>query len=371
MKKLPWAFAIGAILLMSFTKDQNNIKSPSMEGFSYGSPEIGSITELSFGPEGILFMGDTKGAAIHALDTGDNTAADTRDYNLNAFDQTVAAALGTTPDKIKIHDMAVNPVSKKIYFSVSTIDGTSVLLRLEGENLELVPLKDVYYSSVDLKDPVAADAEDQRGRSLRVWSISDLRYHDGHVLVSGLSNKEFSSTFRSIPFPFKDDQQYASLEIFHAAHGQYETKAPIKTFDVISLNNKEYLMASYTCTPLVLFPMDELKDGKHVKGRTVAELGWGNSPLDMITYEKNGKRFFAMSNSNRPLMRIAYDDLAATTESLTTPLPESEVTAGMPYDSLPMVYILQLDKLDETHILTLRRTADGDLELRSGTTEWM
>lgn len=343
-----------------------------MEGFSYGSPEIGSITELSFGPEGILFMGDTKGAAIHALDTGDKTAATTtKDYNLKGFDNTVAAALGTTSDKIQIHDLAVNPISKKIYFSVSTMDGDAVLLRLDGDDLELVPLKDVYYSSTSLKDPVAADAEDQRGRPLRVWSISDLRYHNGKVLVSGLSNKEFSSTFRSIPFPFKEDQQYASLEIYHAAHGQYETQAPIKTFDVITLNNKEYLMASYTCTPLVLFPMDELKDGQHVKGRTVAELGWGNSPLDMITYEKNGKLFFAMSNSNRPLMRIAYDDLAATTATLTTPLPESEVTAGMHYDSLPMVYVLQLDKLDDTHILTLRRTADGDLELRSGTTEWM
>jgi hypothetical protein len=38
-------------------------------------------------------------------------------------------------------------------------------------------------------------------RPLRVSSVTDLAYADGKVYVSGLSNQEFSSTFRSIPFP--------------------------------------------------------------------------------------------------------------------------------------------------------------------------
>ena len=117
------------------------------------------------------------------------------------------------------------------------------------------------------------DAKDDRGRSLRTLTITDLGFYKDKVMVTGLSNQEFSSSFRSIPFPFKDSQDQASLEIYHAAHGKYETNSPIKTFTPAVVGDKEYLIASYTCTPLVLFPMAELKAGKHVKGRTVAELG--------------------------------------------------------------------------------------------------
>lgn len=190
-------------------------------------------------------------------------------------------------------------------------------------------------------------------------------------MVSGLSNKEFSSTFRSIPFPFKDSQDYASLEIWHAAHGQYETFAPIKTFDIITLDGKDHLMASYTCTPLVLFPMDELKGGKHLKGRTVAELGSGNSPLDMVSYEKEGKQYFLMSNTNRPIMRIPYDNIANFKESMTEPVEQFAVAEGVAYDNLPMVNVLQMDKLSDNSVVYLQRTSSGDLVLRNRPTRWM
>lgn len=372
MKKTPGALLLGAVFLMSFTPDIPTNKKALKYGLTLGDPAIASITELSFGPEGILFMGDARGAAIHALDTKDTDAAGSgMEYSIKGFDKKVAAALGTTVENVKIYDMAVNPVSKNVYFSVSNLEGQPVLLRLKGEELEAVPLTDVYFSSIGLKDPVAEAAKDDRGRPLRVWAVSDLKYHDGRVLVSGLSNREFGSTFRSIPFPFNEEQDFASLEIYHAAHGQYETHAPIKTFTVINLNGADYLMASYTCTPLVLFPMSELQNGKHIKGRTVAEMGYGNSPIDIISYDKKGNKYFAMSNSSRPVMRMAYEDIAKTGSSLTSPLPESEITAGMPYASLPMVHVMQLDMLDEGNALYLQRTADGDLVLQSRKTEWM
>ena len=190
-------------------------------------------------------------------------------------------------------------------------------------------------------------------------------------MVSGLSNKEFASTFRSIEFPFSENQVAASLEVWHAAHGAYETHAPIKTFDVITLEGIDYLLASYTCTPLVLFPLDELKEGVHKKGRTVAELGAGNSPLDMISYEKEGKKFFLMSNNNRPVMRFDYTDIANFRETLTEPVEEFAVATGVSYDNLPFPHVLQMDLLDAENVLYMQRTADGDLLLRTRSTKWM
>src|SRR5205085_12659732 len=150
--------------------------------------------------------------------------------------------------------------------------------KVDGDQLSAVSLKGISYSTTAITNAPAEDAKDQRGRPLRVSSVSDISFVDGKVMVTGLSNQEFSSTFRSIPFPFTKQQDATSLEIYHAAHKQYETFAPIRTFTTATISGKKYLVASYTCTPLVLFPIDDLKPGTHVKGRTVAEMGSGNSP---------------------------------------------------------------------------------------------
>ncbi|MFS4469078.1 hypothetical protein [Maribacter sp. 2210JD10-5] len=372
MKKIILGIGICTLALIGISASTNNPTSELTKDFAFGNPEISSINSLSFGPDGILFVGDSKNASIYALDTKDVEKIDKSEgIDMGEFDAKVAAALGTTADKIKINDMAVNPISKKIYFAINSMDGTPVLLSLSNGNFENISLKAIGYSQVELENAIAEDAKDKRGRPQRIWSISDIKYHKGKVLVSGLSNKEFASTFRSIPFPFKTVQDQASLEIWHAAHGQYETHAPIKTFDVITMDNTEYLMASYTCTPLVLFPMSDLKDGVHTKGRTVAELGAGNSPLDMISYEKEGKKYFLMANTNRPVMRLDYEDIANFKETITDTVSEFGVATGVPYDNLPMPYVFQMDTLDSENVVYVQRTASGEMVLRSRPTKWM
>ena len=357
--------ALFLVAMTSIKKDKFN------DAFIVGTPEVQSINKLAFGPDGILFIGDSKSAAVFALNTEDKTKIDkAEEVNISGFDIKIAEALGTEVSNINIQDMAVNPTSKVVYFSVHTGDGTPVLLKLNGDKIEAVSLENVKYSKVAINNAVE-DKKDSRGREQRIWSISDLEYNNGKVMVSGLSNKEFSSTFRSIPFPFTDKQEQASLEIYHAAHGKYETHSPIKTFTVVNTNGKDHLMASYTCTPLVLFPLDELKEGKHVKGRTVAELGNWNSPIDIITMSKDGENYFLMANSNRPVMKISQKQLINYKESLTEHVKERSGTAGVEYISLPMVNVLQLDKLDETQFVMLQRKSDGDLVLTTSNNRWL
>ena len=76
-------------------------------------------------------------------------------------------------------------------------------------------------------------------------------------MVTGLSNKEFASTFRAVDFPFNEKEMHSSLEIYHAAHGKYETHSPIKTFTTAQINGEPHVIASYTCTPLVVFPLSK------------------------------------------------------------------------------------------------------------------
>ncbi len=62
-----------------------------------------------------------------------------------------------------------------------------------------------------------------------------------------------------------------SLEIFHVSHGKWETAAPIRTF--VPYEGGRSILASYTCTPVVHFPLADLTPGTKTIGRTVAELG--------------------------------------------------------------------------------------------------
>ena len=361
MKKLFYVFAMSMIFVLFIAADRS---STNQYGMKKGTPGIRSISALAFGPDGILFIGDSKSASVFAIDTKDKTAADkAATVEIKNIDVKIAAALGTEAKNIRIKDIAVNPVSKKIYCAVENMDGTPVLLKLEGETIQPVSLKDIEFSVSSIANVPAEDQKDNRGRSLRESVISDLNYDNGSVMLSGISNQEFSSAFRVIPFPFTDKQQHSSLEIYHAAHGKYETNSPIRTFTTATLNGKKYLVASYTCTPLVLFPMDELQPGKHVKGRTVGEFGAGNSPIDMITVTSKDNSYLLMANSSRPVMRVNYKKIATYEGSLTEPIKESFSTAGVDFVTLPVVSVLQMDKLDDTKVLILQRKSNGDLDL--------
>ena len=361
MKKLFYVFAMSMIFVLFIAADRS---STNPYGMKKGTPGIKSISALAFGPDGILFIGDSKSASVFAIDTKDKTAVDkAANVEIKNIDVKIAAALGTEAKNIRIKDIAVNPVSKKIYCAVENMDGTPVLLKLEGETIQPVSLKDIEFSVSSIANVPAEDQKDNRGRSLRESVISDLNYDNGSVMLSGISNQEFSSAFRVIPFPFTDKQQHSSLEIYHAAHGKYETNSPIRTFTTATLNGKKYLVASYTCTPLVLFPMDELQPGKHVKGRTVGEFGAGNSPIDMITVTSKDNSYLMMANSSRPVMRVNYKKIATYEGSLTEPIKESFSTAGVDFVTLPVVSVLQMDKLDDTKVLILQRKSNGDLDL--------
>ena len=88
-------------------------------GLKKGTPHVKSISAIAFGPDGILFIGDSKSATVFAIDTKDKTAAEkAAAVEIKNIDQKIAAALGTEAKNIRIQDIAVNPVSKKIYCAV-------------------------------------------------------------------------------------------------------------------------------------------------------------------------------------------------------------------------------------------------------------
>jgi hypothetical protein len=169
---------------------------------------------------------------------------------------------------------------------------------------------------------------------------------------------------RAVPFPFKTVANGTSVEIYHGAHGRFETKSPVRTFVPFKVGTEPSLLAAYQCTPLVRFPISELKPGAKIKGTTIAELGNRNRPLDMIVYHKGGKDYLLMANSSRGVMKITTDNIEKT-EPILAHVADG-TTKGLPYETIKdWTGVDQLDLLDDQLALVLRRGEAGALNLES------
>ncbi len=361
-----------------------------MAASAYGAgPTVGpvkakSYSKLAFGPDGILFVGDSIGAKVYALDLGDRTpVGEVKALQIGDLEGKLAGMLGIDVRDVLIDDMAVNPISKNIYLTASRgrrsfsiewqlpndVASAGALLRVtpSGE-IQEVRLENVKYSSVDVSNPVNEAAEYPWKKSKhRVDVISDMVFVDGKLFVAGLSNEEFSSTMRVYPFPFGDSASATSLEIYHGSHGKYETDSPVRAFVPVKIHGKQHLLASYLCTPLVLFPIDALKDKKHVKGTTIGELGSGNYPLDMVALRWKGKDVIMVVNSTRGVLLVAVEDLQKPLSSITTQI---EDTAGIPFQRLRNRGILQAENFGEKQLLLLvRNPLNGEVSLTTVPTE--
>jgi hypothetical protein len=331
-------------------------------GMKKGTPELKSAGPATFAPQGILLLGDTKGATIYAVATGDKSSGSpSQPLAIEKIDEKIAGLLGTSPKEILINDLAVNPETGSTFLTVSRgrgPDATPVIVRVDSSGkLGEFSLKDVLYSSA----PIPNAPTDQRGRQ---DVTTDLQFTNGQVIVAGLSNEEFASQLRVLPFPFEKVAGGTSVEIWHGAHGKFETRSPVRTFAVFDVGGQPNVLAAYTCTPLVKFPLSDLKPGSKVKGTTIAELGNRNRPLDMIVYQKDGKDYLLMANSARGVMKVDVNKIDET-QGVTDHI-KGGGTAGLPYETIKdLKGVDQLDKLDKNHALLLVRSDSGSLDLKA------
>jgi hypothetical protein len=327
-------------------------------------PTLASIGPLAFAPDGTLFAADNQAAAVYALNLGAQAGGGAQGTKaLDALDQKLAALVGTAATEISITDLAVHPTTQNTYVSVMRgrgNDAAPALFRVDGAGkIEMLSLQSMAFQKVEL--PNAPVANPGARQNPRASSITDLAFADGKLWVAGLSNEEFSSKLRAIPYPFSTVDAGTSVEIYHGNHRAVETRSPVYAFVPYMVNGRPHLIAGYLCTPLVKFPIDSLKPGEKVRGVTVAELGAGNRPIDMILYKKDGQDFLLMSNSSRGVMKIPAGDIATATP-ITAPV-ETE-TAGIKYQTIAsMQGIEQMDLLGAQNTIVLAK-ANNALNLQ-------
>ncbi len=168
-----------------------------------------------------------------------------------------------------------------------------------------------------------------------MYAITDIKYHKGEIFVSGITNQRFASTLLRIPYPFNASRSKTTVEIWHPVHSEFETRAQY----IHEFNGKPFLFAVYGCTPLVRFPLSALKDGAHVRGEVIGELGYGSNPLDMLSYTdiSVGKEYLLVTIDTRGGKRVLVADLeSAPAEPTGVPIDFGPSGLGKTARDLPI-----------------------------------
>lgn len=332
-----------------------------------------SATVLEFADPTTLFVADSAGAAIHAYTLPDAAAAtESTPYNLEGFSRMLAETLGVAEADIVFNDLAVNPATQAAFVSLTVGAMPAVVMVTQDGAITPLDLETLTATST----PLGTAADDAvtfwRDIPAAALTVTDLDFADGTLFVSGLSTGEFASTLNQIAYPFDGSAQSSSVEIYHAVHDQMETRAPIRAMEIVDLDGVQTVVAAYTCTPLVTLPTASLADGAHVTGNTIAELGYGNTPLEVLSFtaydqQQNASQFVLVINRELQANLIPMGAVAeaANAPGLSTPVTLMQ-EAGVETLQVPMSGVFQAADQDPQFLLTLKRNLDtGAMDLVS------
>ena len=370
----------GALLssACSGAEPSDSVQVASLASASAPKAAAASFTVMEFGGPDILFAADEANSQVFAFQLGDlpdeTGNMDSVPYNLTGLGRSLASHLGVSPFDIVYNDLAVHPVTKAAFISVTLSgedgSGSAVVMVTPDGAITTLDLMSLTHSSISLEDTADKSVSFWRDIPATSLSVTDFEYDEGTLYIAGLSTGEFASTLRQVSYPFDGNTETTSIEMFHTAHNQNETRAPIRAMAMASVDGEKTLVAAYTCTPLVTIPAGDLEDGAHVVGKTIAELGYGNRPLEVLSLtaynmERQPEEFVLVINREMSANLIRVEDLAGA-PGLTTAFSGLGDTLGIEGTHVPFAGTLQAADQDAQFILTLRRNVDtGDVDLIS------
>jgi hypothetical protein len=209
---------------------------------------------------------------------------------------------------------------------------------------------------------------------MRSMVIVDTKYHKSELFVSGVSNQEFCSVLGRVPYSFSGRSSETHLEIYHVSHGIYETRAPIRTMQFANLKGVDTLIAAYACSPIVTIPVDDLKDGTSVVGKTIGDMGNGQ-PISMVAYRDEGEDRLFITNAARGPVVLPVSNLEDAPSFTHENAPQREMmhdlSPHMPAGPVgkQVMFVgssLRADLISERFFVSLTREADtGALTLET------
>jgi hypothetical protein len=106
-------------------------------------------------------------------------------------------------------------------------------------------------------------------------------------------------------------------------------------------------------------------DGAHIRGKTIAELGYGNTPAGMISYTRTEQgrteNFLMLVNFERgaSVIPVSQVESASDGPGIYQLVPFGQI-AGLDATSAPLAGVLRLDNLDDESFIVVRRQLEKD-----------
>lgn len=363
MKLKPLAF----ILAVSFALP---LSAALLDSPQSGGLKLGSISSISFGKDGLLFVADPALQRVIAIETKD-VGPKNKPGAVADIATTIASGLGTTAENITVKDMAVNPASGKVYLAVQRRpDNASLILTVDATG-KVAPFETDKLAWCGVTLP--------GGTASKVTNITDVAFDGERVFATGTCNEEFASRIFTIPVPVKHGSTASviSAETYHVAHRKWETKAPIQSFIPYHSGDADYVVGAFACTPVAKFRVDDIESGAKVKGVSMVELGSGNRPLDLFDYtDKSGKEWVVVhtqrfkDNLFGPSkfwgVRVSMDYINAAEDKTNEKATWRDVKAKTGPEGIEIIDALfgavQVDKIDNESAVVLRDT-EGKVSL--------
>ena len=274
---------------------------------------------LEFAEDGTLFVGDNYNGAIYAFKMpAEASDVQIMPSSIANIDAKIAELLGVGTGALEINDMATHPVSNDIYISVTRIGNfaaqPAIIKVSQDQQISLLDMSSLEFQKQALTDfPESETTFQVRGQgpmpplprdvakgeiALSTLAIMDMEFYEGELFVAGVATDNFLSSLRRIAYPFDGTQSITNVDMYHVTHDQYESRAPIRAMSVQEIDGKPQLVAAYTCSPIVLVPLEDITDGAKISASTIMDYGNGQ-PLDMIPFEMQGQSMLFVTNDSR------------------------------------------------------------------------
>ena len=347
---------------------------------------------LTFSEDGVLFVGDNHNGAIYAFEIpAEKNAARTTPSSIRNIDARIAELLGVRVGALEINDVAVHPVSNEVYISVTRIESfasqPAIVTVSQVRGISLLDMSALSFQKQVLTEfPDSDTAFAVRGSgggpplprdvakgaiAIRSLAIMDMEYYEGELFVAGVAYDDFRSTLRRISYPFDGTQGVTAVEMYHITHDRYESRAPIRAMSVQEVDGRPQLVAAYTCSPIVLVPLEDLKDGAKISASTIVDMGNGQ-PLDMIPFHSGDEPMLFVTNNSRSPRVIPVNGLSgarAVTHEDFERGPKLDLHPVMPFGPAGKAVMfegvpLHMALFDDDFFVSLTRDAyTGDLNL--------
>lgn len=331
-----------------------------------------SISCLRFTRDGKLLVADWRSDSLHAVILPSQKAGKPGSFNVKNLSTAIRNTLELKNARFKATAVAYDSVNHRAIIGIEVEGKRAVLIEVSQDGRVQPVAFSIKIDSTFVFKNRPTDEQVWKNIPARSFLVTDMLVEDNEVYVAGLANSNFDSTLTRLPYPFNGTSKSTRIEMYHTVHNQFETRAPIRAMCIVSLAGEKHLVAAYTCTPLVTVPIGKLDGGK-VRAKTIAELGFGNAPLNVIpfeiNYQGNRSNWIVVANAAKSADLISLNDIeeangsAGITEPVKVPF---QSTSGVPAIPLPMTNLVGLVDQDTDFLLALRcEPESGELELVS------